>query len=246
MTEAVKRAVQYAFDEMEVELLTVFHVPHNVRSKRVIEKCGFSYEATIEQGLKNYDGRLFDSVIYSIIKSDSFVLVQPSSEHEKQYQDMMDEWEAHQAQYGGWFNPGALRRYSNSQKKTVTYAEWLKWIDDDRKAGQELYFFMRGEKVFGAISIRPKKNAQNIGIDGHCGFGIRPTERKKGYAAKMLSMALPIMKNHGINPVVITCDKANIGSAKVIQNNGGVLVDEVMGEKSGNPVQIYNINLYEG
>ena len=175
--------------------------------------------------------------------ANDFYLVSPSSGHENQYQEMMDEWEAHQAQYGGWFNPGALRRYSSSQKRTVTYAEWLKWIEDDRKAGQELYFFMSGEKIIGAITIRPKKNAQNIGLDGHCGFGIRPSERKKGYATKMLNMALPIMKNHGINPVVITCDKDNIGSAKVIQNCGGLLVNEITSEKTGNPVQVYHINL---
>ena len=178
--------------------------------------------------------------------TDSLALVQPSIEHENQYQNMMDEWEARQAQHGGWFNPGALRRYSNSQKRTVTYDEWLKWIEDDRKTGQELYFFIRGEKIFGAISIRPKKNAQNIGVDGHCGFGIRPSERKKGYATKMLNMALPIMKKHGINPVVITCDKDNIGSAKVIQNNGGVLVNEIIGENSGKPIQVYHISLCEG
>jgi predicted acetyltransferase len=174
---------------------------------------------------------------------ESFVLEQPSSEHEKRYEEMMDEWEAHQSQHGGWFNPGALRRYSNSQKRTATYPEWFKWIDDDRKAGQELYFFMHGEKILGAISIRPKKNAQSVGIDGHCGFGIRPSERRKGYATKMLHMVLPIMKERGINPLVITCDKENIGSAKVILNNGGVLMDEVMGEKSEKPVQIYHIGL---
>ena len=53
-----------------------------------------------------------------------YVLALPSTEHEKQYQEMMDEWEAYQAQHGGWFNPGALRRYNNSQKRTVTYSEW--------------------------------------------------------------------------------------------------------------------------
>ena len=174
---------------------------------------------------------------------ESFVLIQPSTEHVKQYQEMMDEWETHKSQHGGWFNPGALRRYGNSQKRTVTYAERFKWIDDDRKAGQELYFFMSGDKIIGAISIRLKKNAQNIGLDGHCGFGIRPSERKKGYATKMLNMALPIIKERSINPLVITCDKENIGSAKVILNNGGVLMDEVMGEKSEKPVQIYHMNL---
>ena len=171
---------------------------------------------------------------------DTFVLVLPTTEHKQQYEEMMDEWEAHK---GGWFNPGALRRYSNSQKRTVTYTEWLKWIDDGRAAGQELYFFMNNGTILGAISIRPKKNVPNIGTDGHCGFGIRPSERKKGYATKMLNMALPIMKQHGIDPVVITCDKENIGSARVIINNGGVLVDEVDGDKSGKPIQIYHIKL---
>lgn len=70
MTEALKCAIKYAFDEMNIELLTAFHIPHNIRSKRVIEKCGFQYETTIEQGYKYYDGQIFDSVCHSIFKSD--------------------------------------------------------------------------------------------------------------------------------------------------------------------------------
>lgn len=57
----------------------------------------------------------------------------------------------------------------------------------------------------------------------------------------MLSMAFPIMKSHGINPVIITCDKDNIGSAKTIINNGGILVKEVESESAGNIVQVYEI-----
>ena len=72
MTEVVKRVVKYAFDEMNIELLTAFHIPCNIRSKRVIEKCGFQYEVTIEQGYKYYDGQIFDSVCHSILKSDYY------------------------------------------------------------------------------------------------------------------------------------------------------------------------------
>lgn len=53
-------------------------------------------------------------------------LVRPAAEHEKQYEEMMDEWGKH----GGRLNPGALRRLSNSQQKNVTYAEWLKWMEE--------------------------------------------------------------------------------------------------------------------
>ena len=66
MTEAVKCAIQYAFDVLDAELLSVFHFPHNTRTKRVIEKCGFQYETTIEQGYQCYDGQVFDSICYAI------------------------------------------------------------------------------------------------------------------------------------------------------------------------------------
>ena len=72
MTEAVKRVIKYAFEEVNVDLLSVFHYPHNIRSKRVIEKCGFQYETTIKQGHKIYDGQVFDTVCYSMLKSDYF------------------------------------------------------------------------------------------------------------------------------------------------------------------------------
>jgi Acetyltransferases, including N-acetylases of ribosomal proteins len=70
MTEAVKRAVEYAFDEMGSELLTAFHIPQNIRSKRVIEKCGFQYETTIKLGYQYFDGQTFDSVCHCILKSE--------------------------------------------------------------------------------------------------------------------------------------------------------------------------------
>lgn len=76
MTEAVKRIIGYAFEEMKIDLLTAFHYPHNIRSKRVIEKCGFQYEVTVEQGQIIYDGHIFDTVCYSISKEYYFTKIQ--------------------------------------------------------------------------------------------------------------------------------------------------------------------------
>lgn len=69
-TETVNRVIKYVFEEMNIDLLSAFHFPHNIRSKRVLEKCGFQYEVTIENGQKIYDGQVFDTVCYSILKSD--------------------------------------------------------------------------------------------------------------------------------------------------------------------------------
>lgn len=70
MTEAVTRIVEYLFDELKIDLLSAFHYPDNDKSKKVLEKCGFEYETTIKQGCTRYDGQVFDSVCYSILKSD--------------------------------------------------------------------------------------------------------------------------------------------------------------------------------
>lgn len=70
MTEAVKRMVRYVFEEMKIDILTACHYPHNLRSKRVIEKCGFQYEVTIKNGQTIYSGQTFDTVCYSILRTD--------------------------------------------------------------------------------------------------------------------------------------------------------------------------------
>jgi len=89
------------------------------------------------------------------------------------------------------------------------------------------------------------KTAKDIGTDGHSGYGIRPSERRKGYASAMLALALPFVKEYGINPVVISCDKDNIGSAKTVLKNGGQLMEEVVETDTGKVVQIYHIELRE-
>jgi predicted acetyltransferase len=49
-------------------------------------------------------------------------------------------------------------------------------------------------------------------------------------ATAALRAALPLASALGIHPVLVTCDDDNIGSARVIEANGGVLED-VRGEK---------------
>ena len=62
---------------------------------------------------------------------------------------------------------------------------------------------------------------------GHIGDGVRPSQRRKGIATKMIGLALEECRKLGISRVLMVCDKTNIGSAKSIQRNGGVLENEV-------------------
>lgn len=77
---------------------------------------------------------------------------------------------------------------------------------------------------------------------GHIGYGVRPSERRKGYASKMLRMALDKCKAMGIDQVLITCNKDNAASVKTIIANGGIYENE-LAEDNGNVVKRYWIEL---
>jgi len=175
-------------------------------------------------------------------------LEKPTPVHQVRYEAMMDEWEAQ----GGRINPGALRRYSSATQQKVSYERWLQWIVQDADAAtcpqgsvpQQLYFLLEGERLLGAISIRPFLTPDYLQWAGHMGYGIRPAERRRGYAAKMLALALPLAKRCGIEKLLLVCDKDNLASAKTIQKNGGVLENELT-EDDGNVIQRYWIDLEE-
>ena len=94
--------------------------------------------------------------------------------------------------------------------------------------------------VVGAVDIRHYLNDDLLFHGGHIGDGVRPSERRKGIATRMIGLALSKCKEFGIDRVLMTCDKVNIGSAKSIMNNGGILENEVLDD--GEVVQRYWIN----
>ncbi len=64
--EAVKEVIRHAFEDLEIDLISVYHYPFNFQSQRVIEKCGFKYEGVIRMGSQIFNGRIYDDVSYSL------------------------------------------------------------------------------------------------------------------------------------------------------------------------------------
>ena len=92
---------------------------------------------------------------------------------------------------------------------------------------QTLYWAMVGNKFVGVVKLRHRLNKKLMTQGGHIGYSVVSSERRKGYATEMLHLALKKAKNLGIKKVLVTCDKNNIGSRKVIEANGGVLENKV-------------------
>lgn len=106
------------------------------------------------------------------------------------------------------------------------------------------YFTVRktDNKIVGSVQLRHELNDDLRKRGGHIGYGICPSERKRGYGTKQLSLVLEKAKELHIPSVMISCDKTNIGSAKVAINNGGKLEWEGHDEEDGY-IQIYWITI---
>lgn len=65
--EAVRELLRYLFEDVGVEMVAVGHFSFNDASRRVIEKCGFTYECRLRGAYhRKSDGEQFDELCYSM------------------------------------------------------------------------------------------------------------------------------------------------------------------------------------
>jgi predicted acetyltransferase len=60
---------------------------------------------------------------------------------------------------------------------------------------------------------------------GHIGYTVVPWKRRRGYATRALQLLLPIARAEGLDYVELTTEVDNIASQRVIEANGGQLVE---------------------
>lgn len=156
-------------------------------------------------------------------------LVKLSPEYKVQFFDMMTEWtediEKNHTNHSPWMI------FRNDFHDFDYYLENLEIkveTEDGRVPDTTLFCLDKDRNILvGAVNIRHYLNEGLLATGGHIGDGIRPSERRKGYATAMLRLALEECRKLGINRVLMCCDKDNVGSAKSIIKNGGVLENEV-------------------
>ena len=170
-------------------------------------------------------------------------LIKLTKEYEKELGEMIEEWRADQIQNRTDCSPWAI--FKNDYRNFDYYLEHLEHrTATENRVPDSVFFLLDDEtgRLLGAVNIRHYLNDALLKESGHIGDGIRPSERRKGYATKMIGLALDVCRKMGMDRVLMTCDKDNIGLAKSSIRNGGVLENEVL-DSEGVLIQRYWIQL---
>ena len=77
------------------------------------------------------------------------------------------------------------------------------------------------------INVRYNLKKEMYMYYGNIGYCVRKSERRKGYAAEMLRLALLEAKKIGLNEVLLTVDSDNLSSISTMKKNGAILENEI-------------------
>ena len=173
----------------------------------------------------------------------SLKLIKLTRDYERELGEMIDEWRKDQEENHTNHSPYAI--FKNDYHDLDYYLENLEYKEESNGRVKDTVFFLLDDernRLLGAVNIRHYLSYNLYLEGGHIGDGIRPSERRKGYATKMIQLALTECRKLGMDKVLIVCDKDNPGSARSIMNNGGVLENEIT-DSEGCLMQRYWIDI---
>ena len=105
-------------------------------------------------------------------------------------------------------------------------------------------FAFVGTRIVGRATIRHFLNESLERTGGHIGYVVVPAFRRRGYATRILHLALQIARDRcRTDRVLVTCDDDNAGSIRAIEKNGGMLEDIGSGPDLGKKTRRYWIDL---
>lgn len=171
-------------------------------------------------------------------------LVAPASSHESGAMAFAEEVMA----FDGEGIHGSCELYD-----TRSYSHWLENVTL-LAAGRSLpslspsatFFAIRpcDGRIVGIINLRYSLDSEFMLLyGGHVGYTVRPTERRKGYAAQMLRQICRLGAGRGLSRLIITCDSENPASARTIESCGGVLENTLTFPGTDELVSRYIIDL---
>ena len=142
----------------------------------------------------------------------------------------------------GW-SPDNLRPQAGHEELARIRSDAVKFLEDqvDRQGRGKImlpdgrvadrlpsfHLWMWDGEFCGSIGFRWQPGTTDLPpyCLGHIGYAVVPWKSGRGYATEALRQLLPYVRQEGLPFVELTTDSKNVASQKVIEKNGGELVE---------------------
>ena len=158
---------------------------------------------------------------------EKFYLEEPTIKRKDEIIEYLDEFDKYNSDLNG---VGSLDKIYDGYTFEQALSRCLKMKDEQyarsvNRCPSKTFLLIRDNdnKIVGTINVRWNLTKEILRFGGHIGYGIRPTERRKGYNKINLYLGLIEAKKLGLDKVMLDCAITNIGSDKTIKALGGIL-----------------------
>ena len=180
---------------------------------------------------------------------EKFYLETPSLERKSEIIDYINEFVEYNSDINGTGSlDNILYGYTFEQSLdrclNMQYEEYAKNLG---RCQSKTFLLIRknDNKIIGTINVRWNLTEEMKQFGGNIGYGIRPTERRKGYNKINLYLGLIEAKKIGLDKVMLDCDAENLGSSKTMEALGGKLERTEIDPYDGILTSVYWINVDE-
>ena len=184
------------------------------------------------------------------MKQEKFFLEIPTITRKQEALDYLAEFIKYRSDLNGM---GSM----NMCLEGALYEEWLlelrkrediEYVSQINRCLSKTFFVIRknDNRIVGMINIRYNISNEMLRKGAsHIGYGIRPTERSKGYAKIALYLGLIEEQKLGEDNVLLECTVDNIGSNKTIRALGGRLEKTELDANDNTMTNYYWINVID-
>ncbi len=254
-TDAIEALCSHLSTALGVKTFMVQPSARNPRAIRAYEKTGFVRTPTSPEEFQAQWGRIdcHDSVLMiridcrmpgtpeRTVTQDAYRLIDPTENLADEYIAYVEEFRA----AGEPFVHGDLAAAGGSFAQLLQC--WRDWADGrNLPAGYvpgNHYWLVRGRRIIGTSRFRHQLTKALEDEGGHIGYDVRPSERGKGNATRLLAMTMERARRLGLHRVLVTCNADNPASKRVIEKCGGQLASRSPAERTGKEMLRYWIDL---
>lgn len=172
-------------------------------------------------------------------------LVKPDLMYYNKYNQMMEEWIKDGSRIAPWFLDKPCETIEEFYRLVRNLDNAEKGILDEKFSATSSFFVIdESNKLIGATRLAHYLTVAGLNSFGHIGYGVRPSERRKGYATEMLRLTIEEGKNkYHINEFLLGTHEDNIASIKTIEKCGGIFENNVIDRQDNKIIKRYWIKL---